>query len=89
MRAKTTSRPTVNLVPLLHAVLCADCELISEGTNGHCVACGSQAVISISKVLGGTAAKTPPEPPRLAPESDSCEQPESVRPVKRLSPQVA
>ncbi len=85
MKAKTPTKPEINLVPLLQAVLCADCELISEGTNGHCVACGSQAIISISKVLGGTAS----EPPRLAPQSLSCGETESAHTMKRLSPQVA
>ena len=42
-----------NLVCLQRAVLCADCEIISEGNNGHCAACGSEAVLSLSKVLGG------------------------------------
>lgn len=43
-----------NLVRLQKAVLCADCEVISEGLNGHCSACGSQSLLSVSKVLGGT-----------------------------------
>ncbi len=45
-----------NLVRLQTAVLCANCEVISEGTNGHCGACGSQALLSLSRILGGTAA---------------------------------
>ena len=43
-----------NLVRLQKAVLCADCEVISEGLNGHCSACGSQSLLNVSKVLGGT-----------------------------------
>ncbi len=31
-----------NLVRLEKAVLCANCEVISEGLNGHCAGCGSQ-----------------------------------------------
>jgi len=42
-----------NLVRLQSAVLCANCEVISEGTNGHCAACGSQALLSLSRILGG------------------------------------
>lgn len=41
-----------NLVPLRTAVLCANCELISEGLNGHCCGCGSQSLLSLSRVLG-------------------------------------
>jgi hypothetical protein len=43
-----------NLVRLQKAVLCANCEVISEGLNGHCVACGSQALLRLSRLLGGT-----------------------------------
>lgn len=36
------------------AVFCVACELISENNTPHCLACGSQAVISLSRVLGGS-----------------------------------
>ena len=42
-----------NLVRLHKAVLCANCEVISEGLNGHCAGCGSQSLLSLSRVLGG------------------------------------
>jgi hypothetical protein len=45
--------PNPNLVRLQSAVLCANCEVISEGTNGHCSACGSQALLALSRILGG------------------------------------
>ena len=43
-----------NLVRLQHAVLCANCELISEANNGHCAACDSEALLSLSRILGGS-----------------------------------
>jgi len=43
-----------NLVRLDKAVLCANCELISEGLNGHCASCGSESLLNLSRVLGGT-----------------------------------
>ncbi len=43
-----------NLVHLQKAVLCANCEVISEGLNGHCAGCGSQSLLGLSSVLGGT-----------------------------------
>jgi hypothetical protein len=43
-----------NLVRLQKAVLCANCELISEGPNGHCAGCGSQSLLPLSRILGGT-----------------------------------
>jgi len=36
------------------AVFCVACELISENNTPHCLACGSQAMISLSRVLGGS-----------------------------------
>jgi hypothetical protein len=44
-----------DLVRLTKAVLCANCEVISEGLNGHCAACGSEALLRLSQLLGGTA----------------------------------
>ncbi len=43
-----------NLVCLRKAVLCANCEMISEGRNARCGACGSQALLRLSGLLGGT-----------------------------------
>jgi GAF domain-containing protein len=43
-----------NFVGLQTAVFCVACELISENNTPHCLACGSQAVISLSRVLGGS-----------------------------------
>ena len=36
------------------AVFCAACELISENNTPYCLACGSQAMLSLSRVLGGS-----------------------------------
>ena len=44
-----------NIVGLKKAVLCANCEVISEGLNGHCAACGSEALLRLHELLGGTA----------------------------------
>ena len=44
-----------DLVRLKKAVLCANCEVISEGLNGHCAACGSEALLRLHDLLGGTA----------------------------------
>src|ERR1035441_141133 len=49
-----------NLVRLQKAVLCANCEVISEGLNGHCAGCGSQSLLSLNRVLGGTVESEPP-----------------------------
>lgn len=44
-----------DIVRLKKAVLCANCEVISEGLNGHCAACGSEALLRLHELLGGTA----------------------------------
>lgn len=36
------------------AVFCAECERISENSTPYCLACGSQAMLSLSRVLGGS-----------------------------------
>jgi GAF domain-containing protein len=36
------------------AVFCVQCELISENSTPQCYACGSKAVLSLSRVLGGS-----------------------------------
>lgn len=35
------------------AVLCESCQFISASTNGHCFICGSHAILTLSKLLGG------------------------------------
>jgi GAF domain-containing protein len=44
----------VNFLPLQIAVFCAQCEMISENNTPRCLACGSLAVLSLSRVLGGS-----------------------------------
>lgn len=44
----------VNFLSLQTAVFCVECELISENNTPFCLACGSQAVMSISRLLGGS-----------------------------------
>ena len=43
----------LNFVPLQAAVLCADCEVITENRGGHCRICGGSALLSLARVLGG------------------------------------
>ncbi len=43
----------VNFVSLQSAIFCVQCELLSENNTPRCLACGSGAVLSLSRVLGG------------------------------------
>jgi len=44
----------IHFVQLQTAVFCVECELISKNNTPQCLACGSQAVLSLSRVLGGS-----------------------------------
>lgn len=45
----------LTFIHLQDAVFCANCELIANQTyEGACPACGSKALMSVSRLLGGT-----------------------------------
>lgn len=44
----------VNFVPLQSASFCVQCETISNSSRSYCLACGSQALVGLSRVLGGS-----------------------------------
>lgn len=44
----------VSFVSLQTAVFCVQCELLSDNNTPRCLACGSAAVLSLSRVLGGS-----------------------------------
>lgn len=46
-----------NLIPLQKAVLCANCEVISDSRNGHCIVCGSPSLLNLARVLDAPSRK--------------------------------
>ncbi len=44
----------VNFLSLQSAIFCVQCELLSENNTPRCLGCGSGAVLSLSRVLGGS-----------------------------------
>src|SRR5215469_970255 len=54
MEPAAKSEPTLNTVPLVNAVLCADCEVISDSSGEVCSVCGSRSLLSLGRVLGGS-----------------------------------
>ncbi len=44
----------LNSVHLVNAVLCADCEVISDSAGDTCQVCGSRSLMSLGRVLGGS-----------------------------------
>src|SRR5258705_9990465 len=41
------------------AIFCVQCELISANNTSCCLACGSKAVLGLSRVLGGSLREQP------------------------------
>jgi hypothetical protein len=48
------SNSELSAVPLAEAVLCADCEIISNSAGQKCEICGSPSLLSLGRVLGGS-----------------------------------
>jgi GAF domain-containing protein len=44
----------VSFVKLQAAVFCAECELISQNNTLNCLACGSKALMNLSRLMGGS-----------------------------------
>lgn len=44
----------IHFLSLPTAIFCVQCELISANTTPYCLACGSKAVLSLSRTLGGS-----------------------------------
>jgi GAF domain-containing protein len=44
----------IHFLSLPTAIFCVQCELISANTTPYCLACGSKAVLSLSRMLGGS-----------------------------------
>ena len=44
----------LNAVALQSAVLCAECDVVSDSPHDRCLVCGSPSLFNISRMLGGT-----------------------------------
>ncbi len=52
-------RTQIHFVSLPTAIFCVQCELISTNATPACLACGSKAVLSLSRLLGGSLRSQP------------------------------
>jgi hypothetical protein len=43
----------LNSILLQNAVLCAECDVVSDSPHDHCLVCGSRSLFNISRLLGG------------------------------------
>ena len=46
-----------NAVPLENAVLCAECDVVSDSPHNVCIVCGSRSLFNIARVFGGKLPK--------------------------------
>lgn len=47
----------LNAVPLENAVLCAECDVVSDSPHDVCLVCGSHSLFNIARVFGGKLLK--------------------------------
>jgi len=49
-----SANPAVNAVALQSAVLCAECDVVSDSPQDVCLVCGSRSLFNISRIFGGS-----------------------------------
>jgi hypothetical protein len=54
MFAETRNHLDARVLPLLNAVFCLDCEVISSSRGDECPACKSRSLVSLARMLGGS-----------------------------------
>ncbi len=54
MHQGTKKQTDLGAVPLQNAVLCVDCECVTEGRSDECLVCGGRSLLSIARIVGGT-----------------------------------
>jgi len=50
---RVEGRLALNAIHLKSAVLCADCDVVSDSPHDHCLVCGSRSLFNISRFFGG------------------------------------
>ena len=54
MSAETRNHLDSGVLPLLNAVFCLDCEVISVSRGDECPACKGRSLVSLARMLGGS-----------------------------------
>jgi len=47
----------LNAVALQNAVLCAECDVVSDSPHDTCLVCGSRSLVNIARMFGGNLPK--------------------------------
>jgi hypothetical protein len=58
MNVRATN-PRFQSISIDHAVLCVDCEMISNTSQEECGVCGSRSLLNIANALGGSLGSQP------------------------------
>ena len=63
----------LNAVALQSAVLCAECDVVSDSPHDVCMVCGSRSLLNVGQILGGNMPKNrakvlQPEPLKITRE---------------------
>ncbi len=66
----TKLRAERSALPLQTAVLCMDCECVSNSRKDRCPVCGSRSLLGLAKIIGG--AKLSSGAPRSGAEQERC-----------------
>jgi len=55
--ASREQSPVLNAVPLQKAVLCAECDVLSDSPQDTCLVCGSHSLFNVARIFGGNLPK--------------------------------
>lgn len=59
MKQRGERKQDLNSVPLVTAVLCVDCETISDSPHDKCLVCGSNSLFNLRRMLDGNLPHEP------------------------------
>ena len=81
-------RRRFNAVPLQNAVLCAECDVVSDSPHDACLVCGSRSLVNIARMFGGNLPKDRAslvvrEPLEMKPRESVLTFPKPHRPRKK------
>jgi hypothetical protein len=57
IKSSPERRRVLNAVALQNAVLCAECDVLSDSPHDICLVCGSRSLFNIARMLGGNLPK--------------------------------
>jgi hypothetical protein len=57
IQSNSAKPPSLNTVALEYAVLCAECDVVSDSPHDTCMVCGSRSLVNICRILGGKLPK--------------------------------